>query len=106
MSFWTVCFEWVIQCRHKEDMAGGNPEFPESVFEMKDLGEWPVLLFSHTKTREHDIKLESDKVKVKNILFRTMEFDYGSSWMEDPPLNIEFENYLEILMEKLRFCEV
>lgn len=68
--------------------------------EMKDLEEWPVSLFSHTRTREHDIKLDSNKFKAKNMPFCSMEFGCGSSWMEDPPLSIEFKNYLEILMEK------
>lgn len=39
--------------------------FQKVFHEMMDLGEWPVSLFSH-KTREQDIKLESDKVKAKN----------------------------------------
>lgn len=65
-----------------------------------------MSLSSYTKKREHDIKLESDKFKAKSMPFHGMEFDCGSSWMEDPPLSIEFKNYLEILMEKVRCCEV
>lgn len=57
-----------------------------------------MSLFSYTKTREHDMKLESDKFKAKNIPFGSMEFD--CSWVEDPPLSIEFKNYLEILIGK------
>lgn len=38
--------------------------------------------------------------------FCSMEFGCGSSCMDDPPLSIEFKNYLEILMEKIRCCEV
>lgn len=60
---------------------------------------------SHTKTREHDIKLESDKSKAKNIPFHGEEFGCGSSRMEDLPLSIEFKNYLEILVGKVRCCE-
>lgn len=73
--------------------------------EMKDLGEWPVSLFSHIRTREHDINLESNKFKAKNMPFCSMEFGCGSSWMEDPPLSIEFKKYLEILVGKIRCCE-
>lgn len=59
-----------------------------------------MSLFAHIKTREHDIKLKSDKFKAKNMPFHSLEFGCGSFWMEDLPLTIEFKNYLEILTEE------
>lgn len=52
------------------------------------------------------IKLESDTFKAKNMPLHSMEFGCGSSWMEDPSLSIEFKNCLEILVERVRCCEV